>query len=258
MQCRRVRQLVGLRQAPHQVVRVQDRAPAHLGQALRPEREDVRAARARRTPKLPWNECTRPIDCGRSQSRRMRPSACRTATGAGRNGSRCSATATGPRARAAAAVRRRERLVQVDVHDVEAEVARAHAARPARSGSRRPCSTAPRPRAPAASPRARAARTARACSGTREHHGGGAVVERGLAAPRGPRVASAAEGIDHGLVADQVDAGRVRAVRRVGHDHAVALLALAARAVPGADEQQAGQLARARRRPAGWSPRRSR
>ena len=75
---------------------------------------------------LPKNERTRPMEVGRSpgRSRRYEPSSARRTRGAGRNGTRSARTPTGPGARAAAAVGRAERLVGVEVHDVEAGLAR--------------------------------------------------------------------------------------------------------------------------------------
>ena len=64
------------------------------------------------------------MDCGRFQSSAY-SSPSSTTTGVGRNGAEVRLDADRPRARPAAAVRRREGLVQVEVADVEAEVARA-------------------------------------------------------------------------------------------------------------------------------------
>jgi hypothetical protein len=85
--------------------------------------------------KFDQNERIVPIASGRSKSsanvRRVgRPASARLidALGAhdrhGQNGTRCARRRPGP-ARAAAAVRNRKRLVQVEVHEVEAHVARA-------------------------------------------------------------------------------------------------------------------------------------
>ena len=82
------------------------------------------------TPALPMNADRRPIDCGRSFSRRASGSASPSLPDHRDRQERQQALADADRARArtAAAVRRRERLVQVHVDDVEAHVARAHLA----------------------------------------------------------------------------------------------------------------------------------
>src|SRR5262249_49680937 len=72
-------------------------------------------------PKLPQNDCTLPMDFGRFQSiPHWSPS--RATVGTGMKGARCALNATGPPPRPPPAVGRRERLVEVHVDDVEAEV----------------------------------------------------------------------------------------------------------------------------------------
>ena len=73
---------------------------------------------------LPKKDRTRPIDLGRSWSRRYVPSSRRATSGAGRYGARWLADGDRARARAAAAVRAGERLVRVVVHQVDPHVAR--------------------------------------------------------------------------------------------------------------------------------------
>ena len=85
--------------------------------------------------------------------------------------------------------------------------------------------------------------------GHREHHRGGLVVER-LPQRLEVDVAVALDGIvTVSSSRPALHARGIRAVRRVGHDHLAASVALAARAMVGADHQQPGHLAlRARRR----------
>ena len=74
---------------------------------------------------LPTNERIRPIDVGRSPTRSSRKRAVGLAEDARRGQERLELLADRdrPGAGTAAAVRRRERLVRVDVHDVEAGLA---------------------------------------------------------------------------------------------------------------------------------------
>ena len=83
----------------------------------------------------------------------------------GRNGARCVGDADRAHARAAAAVRDAERLVQVEVADVGADVARAGRGRPARSCSRRPCRPGRRARGRSRRSRGSPPRTRRASTG---------------------------------------------------------------------------------------------
>src|SRR5215475_13557154 len=68
-------------------------------------------------PKLPQKAWSFPMDCGRLQSS-VYSSPSLTTTGVGRKGARCALIPTGP-------ARRGEGLVQIEVADVEPEVARA-------------------------------------------------------------------------------------------------------------------------------------
>ncbi len=186
---------------------------------------------------------------GRSSSRSnvgpspSRPSS-RTMRGTIRYGSMRSETAIGPGARAAPAVRLRERLVQVEVHDVEAHVARAADAHDR--------------------VQVRAVVVERGAGvvddagdlldvgveeaervGVGEHQAGDAVVGQ---PPQVLEVdAAVGRGADlHDLVARHRHRRRVGAVGRVGRQHQGAVVA--AVGVVGAGEQHARQLAvRARR-----------
>ena len=77
-----------------------------------------------KTPNGPVNARTLPIDFGRSKSRAKLPSSFRIDGGHGQIRLEDVAHGDRPAARAAAAVGLRERLVEVDVDDVEAHVAR--------------------------------------------------------------------------------------------------------------------------------------
>ena len=110
-----------------QVVRGQHGVLADLAQAVAAVRQMYVYARTR-TPTLPWYARTRPIDVGRSprrSSRKPSPSRGRAArAGRARACHRRRRAGTRP----SPAVRRRERLVQVEVHDVEAGLRRAELA----------------------------------------------------------------------------------------------------------------------------------
>ncbi len=66
---------------------------------------------------------TRPTDCGRLKSRASEPSGCRLDGRLGKEGLQDLLARDRAAARAAAAVRGGEGLVQIEVHDVDAEVA---------------------------------------------------------------------------------------------------------------------------------------
>ena len=81
-------------------------------------------------PIWPWKANIRPKACRRHPPRARRAARLRFATtyGSGANGASAAESATGPAPGPAAAVRRREGLVQVDVHRVDAEIAGTHLA----------------------------------------------------------------------------------------------------------------------------------
>ena len=78
------------------------------------------------TSALPCQECTRPIERGGVVHANCAVRRSRAGRGPGRNSASALGHRDGARAGAPAAVRGRERLVQVEVHDVEAHVAGAH------------------------------------------------------------------------------------------------------------------------------------
>ena len=121
----------GLAQPREQVVGVEHRGLGRLLQAVGAERAGCRRRSARRRRSCPGSRAGgRSTSAGRRRGRTPGRRRCPTRGGRprrGRNGSMRSETAIGPGARAAAAVRLRERLVQVEVDDVEAHVARARA-----------------------------------------------------------------------------------------------------------------------------------
>jgi hypothetical protein len=197
---------------------------------------------------LPKKDRIRPIEVGRSpaRSRRKEPSASRTTRGEGRNGSELLADRDRTGAGPATAVRRRERLVRVDVHHVEAGLARlepaqdrvqvgaVHVGEGAGGVDRLQQLT-----------NLRFEQAHRRWVG--DHH------RRGLGAERGPERLEVGAAVGRGLDRDRPQArhGRGRGVGpvgRVGHEH-VGPIRVAPRAVVLADHQDAGQLAvRARRR----------
>ena len=104
------------------VVGIEDRKAAHLRETVAADREDIRV-----TPARASRNCRRKRSAGRSSpAAGNRNPLClrRTTRGAGRNGSRCALYRDRTRAGSAAAVRRRKGLVQVDVDDIRAHIAR--------------------------------------------------------------------------------------------------------------------------------------
>ena len=147
-------------------------------------------------------------------------------------------------ARAAAAVRDAEGLVQVQVADVGADVARAGRGRPARSCSRRPCTPGRRARARSrrsrgCSPRTRRASTDTSPSAPRACPCSPRPSPRRSATSMLPR---ASRLHDDDLHARHHRARRVGAVRRLRNQADVAMR-LAARLVVAANHEQAGVLA---------------